>query len=77
MKVLVYEHISACWVDDAKVRASVFCEGFGMLKAFVMDAASAGHVVTTIINKEVAEFNSAISNRQVLVNSPVEAERAF
>jgi predicted ATP-grasp superfamily ATP-dependent carboligase len=78
LKVLLYEHVSSGGYAGESIPLSLLCEGFGMLKGLTSDFKAAGHEVTVLLDRRIAELNPPLeSDHFVQITSSEEADPAM
>jgi len=57
LRLLIYEFVSGGGFCGKPIPPSILSEGFGMLRTITSDSNAAGHTVTTVLDRRIAEFN--------------------
>ena len=70
MRLLIYEFVSGGGFCGKPIPPSILSEGFGMLRTITLDAKAAGHTVTMVLDRRIAEFNPPLeADFKIVVNA--------
>jgi predicted ATP-grasp superfamily ATP-dependent carboligase len=70
LRLLIYEFVSGGGFCGKPIPLSILSEGFGMLRTITSDSKAAGHDVTTVLDRRIAEFNPPLeADHKIVVNA--------
>lgn len=66
MNVLIFEYVSGGGYANQKLSSSILSEAYGMLRSLVSDFKNAGHIITTLMDSRLVEFNAPMEACKII-----------